>query len=328
MSETVTYPTAEEINAQIKTFKLAKVEPKPLELTPQDIEALVSIGVVPPGTPEATIRLYGKVCGETRLSPFKRQIYIIKRWSKQGDRYTLQTGIDGFRAIAEDTGAYAGSDDAVYDSEDKPNKATVSVWKIVSGVRCPFTATARWDQYYPGDQQGFMWNKMPHLMLAKCAEALALRKAFPSRLSGLYTHEEMAQAGDQPALTEAAMVTPGKDPQKAPDAAAGQPDPKEVPSLTAKNIPVTMIQAFRDVLGIGYDQLKSYLGRELENLTDVEMDDMRALFDEVLAAKEAGKPHKIAFEFLLKDRLASLIPEAPKPVSKIAPNQKAKKAKK
>ena len=70
----------------------------------------------------------------------------------------------------------------------------MTVYKIVGGQRCGFTATARWDQYFPGEKQGFMWKKMPHLMLGKCAEALAIRKAFPAELSGLYTQEEMQQA--------------------------------------------------------------------------------------------------------------------------------------
>jgi hypothetical protein len=71
----------------------------------------------------------------------------------------------------------------------------VTVWKILSGVRCPFTATAHWAEYYPGDAQGWAWKKMPHVMLGKCAEALALRKAFPAELSGVYTFEEMEQSG-------------------------------------------------------------------------------------------------------------------------------------
>lgn len=125
------------------------------------------------------------------LDPLAKQIYAVRRKGK----IVIQTGIDGFRAIAARTGEYAGSDDAVFDDEAKPKKATVTVYRLVGGQRCPFTASARWDQYYPGEDLGFLWRKMPHVMLGKCAEGLALRKAFPAQLSGLYTDDEMAQAG-------------------------------------------------------------------------------------------------------------------------------------
>jgi len=133
----------------------------------------------------------------TGLDPLAKQIHAIKRWNNKENRevMSIQTGIDGFRLIADRTGKYAGSDDPVVDQEPQPNKATVTVYKMVEGQRCAFTATARWDEYFPGEKQGFMWKKMPCVMLGKCAEALALRKAFPAELSGLYTFDEMAQAG-------------------------------------------------------------------------------------------------------------------------------------
>lgn len=140
--------------------------------------------------------LFMHYVARTKLDPFARQIYAIKRWNNKDKRYDMvvQTSIDGFRLTAERTGNYAGSDDPVFDNEDQPNKATVTVYKILQGVRCPFTATARWSEYVPEEKNAFMWNKMPCVMLGKCAEALALRKAFPAELSGLYTNDEMAQA--------------------------------------------------------------------------------------------------------------------------------------
>lgn len=154
--------------------------------------------------PDATdieFQTFVEIVRRTGLSPEARQIYLTGRYDKKKNRniYNVQTGIDGYRLVADRTGKYAGNDDPVYDDEGKPRKATVTVFKLIGGVRCPFTASARWDQYYPGDAQGFMWKKMPHLMLGKCAEALALRKAFPSELSGLYTNEEMEQASSEPA---------------------------------------------------------------------------------------------------------------------------------
>ena len=176
-----------------------------VQLTDKDISFLVSTNIIPKNTPKEMIAIFGKVCAEKNLSPFSKQIYLIPRKISNEIKYTFQTSVDGYRSIAERTGVYAGNDDYKFNDEKseynlieakitKPTTATATVYKIVGGLRCPFSATARWEEYYPGDTQGFMWKKMPFLMLGKCAEALALRKAFPEALGGIYTNEEMQQA--------------------------------------------------------------------------------------------------------------------------------------
>jgi phage recombination protein Bet len=141
--------------------------------------------------------MFSRFCTDSGLSPFKRQIYLQKRRSRKNgayvDNFSIEPGIDGLRAIAEQTGNYAGSDDAIFEHNNAghPVKATVTVWKFVKGVRCPFTTSARWDEYVP--QEDWMWRKMPHGQLEKCAEAKALRKAFPN-LAGMYVPEEMERA--------------------------------------------------------------------------------------------------------------------------------------
>jgi len=146
------------------------------------------------GATDDELKLFLYQCKRTGLDPISKQIYFIKF----GSTVAIVTAIDGYRVIANRTGLYAGNDDAIFDDEKTPRKATVTVYKIVKGSRCGFTATARWSQYCPSKPTP-MWNKMPHLMLGKCAEALALRKAFPAELSGVYTDSEMEQAnqGDE-----------------------------------------------------------------------------------------------------------------------------------
>lgn len=149
--------------------------------------------VCAPGATDDELQLFFHQARRTGLDPLAKQIYCVKRAGKMA----IQTGIDGYRLIADRTGQYAGNDDYEFDDAvNQPKLAKARVWKLVGGVRCPFEATARWEQYYPGDAQGFMWKKMPHVMLGKCAEALALRKAFPAELSGVYTADEMEQSGD------------------------------------------------------------------------------------------------------------------------------------
>lgn len=139
-------------------------------------------------------RLFIYAAQRQGLDPLARQIYAVKRKGKM----VLQTAIDGYRLIAQRTGEYAGNDDPVFaEVSGKPVKATVTVRRIVNGDCCAFSASARWDEYCPVKGQDFMWQKMPYVMLGKCAEALALRKAFPAELSGTYVDAEMDQAGRQ-----------------------------------------------------------------------------------------------------------------------------------
>lgn len=156
------------------------------------------------GATDDELALFAHVCKRTGLDPFARQIYAVKRWNSQDGKESmaLQTGIDGYRLIADRTGCYAGSSDPEYvlGVDGYPDVAKVTITKLVNGVPCAFTSSARWDEYVQKTKDGkptHMWHKMPFLMLGKCAEALALRKAFPAELSGLYTHEEMQQV-DEP----------------------------------------------------------------------------------------------------------------------------------
>jgi phage recombination protein Bet len=161
------------------------------------------------------------------LNPLANQIYPQMRNDRKSGRrqMTITTGIDGYRTLADRTGTYAGNDDPVFDDPDGvPKKATVTVYKVVGGVRCAFSATARWDQYVPQGGLDFMWRKMPHLMLGKVAEALALRKAFPAAIAGIYTVEEMEQAG--PPLNAEDVERPATG-QAAPKPAPQRPVPKE-----------------------------------------------------------------------------------------------------
>jgi phage recombination protein Bet len=157
------------------------------------------------GATDLELELFLHACKRTGLDPLMKQVYAIKRWNNEDKRETIsfQTGIDGYRLIADRTGKYAGSDEPTYmiGAEGFPEVASVTVYKMIDGQRCAFSASARWTEYVQKKRDGAptsMWVKMPFLMLGKCAEALALRKAFPAELSGVYTHEEMMQADSEP----------------------------------------------------------------------------------------------------------------------------------
>lgn len=155
------------------------------------------------GADRQEAEFFAEVCNRVRLDPFRKQIHAVQRWDSKAKRmiWSFQTGVDGFRAIAHRTGLCAGIDDATFNPRDEstefPHSATVTVYRIVGGQRVPFTATARWKEYVQTTKEGnitSMWLKLPYSQLAKCAECLALRKAFPEEIGDLRSDEEMAQA--------------------------------------------------------------------------------------------------------------------------------------
>jgi len=171
-----------------------------MEFTRDQVELVKR--TVAKGTTDDELALFLYTCKRTGLDPLAKQIHCVKRNGKNGPQATHQVSIDGYRMIADRTGKYAGNDDPIYkEGKEHPDSASVTVYKIVQGQKVGFTATARWAEYFPGEAQGFMWKKMPYLMLGKCAESLALRKAFPSELSGVYTDDEMTQDDTTP-ITE------------------------------------------------------------------------------------------------------------------------------
>ncbi len=171
---------------------------KELAINPQQVELIRK--TVAKGATDDELKLFLYQAKRTGLDPLARQIYFVKRITSTGPHVTIQTSIDGFRIIAERSGLYAGQDEPVFEEKDgKPMKCTVRVYKFgKNGERyLASVGIAYWDEYKPPMGQDFMWQKMPHTMLAKVAESLALRKAFPQDLSGIYTSDEMEQSDSE-----------------------------------------------------------------------------------------------------------------------------------
>lgn len=148
-------------------------------------------------------------CKARRLDPFKKPVQIVPMWDSKRKVMvdTVWPGIGELRTTAFRTGQYAGRDAAIfgdYVNENLdgvevayPEWCEVVVYRIISGGRVAFHgprvhwretyATAGKDTRAPNK----MWLKRPNGQIEKCAEAAALRCAFPEEIGNEYAAEEM-----------------------------------------------------------------------------------------------------------------------------------------
>lgn len=261
------------------------------------------------GTSDGELQLFMMQCQKTGLDPFARQIFCIGRpaYDKETKTYkqtfTTQVSIDGLRLIAERSGKYTGQVGPFWCGEDgiwkevwldkgQPKAAKVGVLR--NDFKEPVFAVARFDAYKQTNKENVlnnMWQKMGDVMLAKCAESLALRKAFPQELSGLYTTDEMGQSDSSEEVVDVSYTKQDT-----------LEDIKQLPSMiTADQIKTKpkksdvgekLTNAIKAAQALGMDEydIKSYAGVEtFVGLTlDQTLKAVESLMEEVTARQSWG----------------------------------------
>lgn len=289
-----------------KQNAIATVDAKYAEMTQERVDLIKT--TICKGATNDELSLFIQVCNRTGLDPFARQIYAVKRWDSGAKREVMSTqiSIDGARLVAERSGKYAGqlgpywcgADGKWVDvwlSNNHPTAARVAVLR--KDFNEPLWAVARFAAYAQTTKDKSptaMWQKFPDLMIGKCAEALALRRAFPMELSGLYTTEEMSQADTpKPEATtqQAAQQLPppvARESMKPLEAEVVAPEAKKPPVAPVprqnNKAPSHMQRVSNflvgtDGLGLNKEQCKKFvkdtLDRDVESmkdLSDMELD--------------------------------------------------------
>lgn len=147
------------------------------------------------GATASELALFIEYCKSTGLNPFKKEIWFIKE-PKTG-RLQMMTGINGFWTLANSFDTFDGAETGMIDKNGEWVKSIsgndfIGAWCRVyrKDRRIPMEGEALLADY----RKGFgLWQSAPRIMIKKVAESIALRKAFPQQLNGLYTSEEMPE---------------------------------------------------------------------------------------------------------------------------------------
>lgn len=203
------------------------------------------------GASDDELILFLHLARRSGLDPFARQIYLIERRANVGGQWVTtrqpQTAIDGLRLIADRTERYAPGHEPTfeYDADGRLIKATAYIKKFVRGEWHEVAASAHYEEYVGRTGKGEitrMWVEKPHIMLAKCAEALALRRAFPAEMSGLYTGDEMGETA-APTVVDVRTGEIVDEPRKALPEASYEPSPEQ-PAKKSETTPAEAEQRF------------------------------------------------------------------------------------
>jgi len=266
------------------------------------LAALRQMGLDKAGNGDLAVFMH--VSQRTGLDPFAKQIYMIGRWSKDGTKYTIQTGIDGFRLIArrasdrlnetleyEDT-LWCGRDGQWLDVWVNPNTPPMAAKVTVLRHGKRFPAVATYSEYVQTVKSGdpnSMWARMPANQLAKCAEALALRKAFPQDLSGIYADEEMGQADRPPRADREGGLAAALNVEQVPNEPDPEPIGEEAEGITSQQLK-KMGASMRDLGLTERAQAIAFvidvIGRDVTSRNDLTKDEASQVID----ALEADRP--------------------------------------
>lgn len=292
-----------------------------LDWTPQQLSTLQHLGVE--GASEGDLRVYFHQAKRTGLDPFAKQIYMIGRLDSVQDergnwvkvkKFTIQTGIDGYRLVARRAAKregeklrlaeplWCGTDMQWLEAwpfDEPPVAAKVVVYRDGE----PFAGVAMYREFVQTKRDGkpnSMWARMPANQLAKCAEAQALRKAYPQDLAGIYVDEEMGQADRAADGAHVVTSVPSRRVTAAEitgePVAEEQPAPPSVPSgPPATSQQVRALNAGLTAIGYNtrpkvYAVLTRELGREITSSNDVTKDEASRLLDRLARGEVAPPP--------------------------------------
>lgn len=162
-----------------------------------------------PGLTDEYWAYFLELCAAKGVDPWSDQLSakLVPDVATNSFRLALIVTIEFMRSRAIKSKEYAGMDAPVekYGPNGQLISIQLTVYRMVTGQRCAFTAVARFDEYAPYALGDFSKN-MPHGWLEKCCESKVLRRAFAEEIGDMYSQEEMMQVANRPAGRSAART--------------------------------------------------------------------------------------------------------------------------